>query len=235
MLVSLWSAKGGAGTTVVAGALASVLAGSDPSGALLVDLAGELPAALGLPEADGPGVAAWCHAGDDVAPDGLGRIEVAVAPGVGLVPLGPGSLAGVSAHRAEVLAALLGAEPRAVVVDCGRLGATEVDGPARHVVAAAASPSLLVLRSCYLHLRQALAAPIRPTGVVLVEESGRALGPDDVEAVLDVPVVACIAVEATVARAVDAGLLAARTPRSLDRVLRRAFAAPITGPGAVDR
>ena len=49
MLIACWSAKGGAGTTVVTAALGLVLARRHPAGALLVDLAGDLPAALGLP------------------------------------------------------------------------------------------------------------------------------------------------------------------------------------------
>ena len=52
-----WSAKGGSGTTVVAAALALVLARQQPT--TLVDLAGDIPAALGLPQPSGPGVADW--------------------------------------------------------------------------------------------------------------------------------------------------------------------------------
>ena len=49
VLVTCWSVKGGSGTTVVAAALALSLARRD-EGALLVDLAGDVPAALGCPE-----------------------------------------------------------------------------------------------------------------------------------------------------------------------------------------
>ncbi|MFZ2440837.1 MAG: hypothetical protein WAW51_00670, partial [Ilumatobacteraceae bacterium] len=52
-----WSAKGGSGTTVVSAALALVLSHRRP--ALLVDLAGDAPAALGIAEPAGPGVADW--------------------------------------------------------------------------------------------------------------------------------------------------------------------------------
>ena len=49
MHLSCWALKGGVGTTVVTAALGLTLhrAGRD---VLLVDLAGDLPAALGLPE-----------------------------------------------------------------------------------------------------------------------------------------------------------------------------------------
>ena len=58
--------------------------------------------------------------------------------------------------------------------------------------------------------------------MILVSEPGRALGAGDVEDVLGVPVRAEVAVEPSVARAVDAGLLTTRLPRSLERALRRA-------------
>nr|MBA3268215.1 hypothetical protein [Acidimicrobiia bacterium] len=55
MLIACWSPKGGSGTTVVATALGLILAGSEGS-SLLVDLAGDVPATLGLPEPAGPGL-----------------------------------------------------------------------------------------------------------------------------------------------------------------------------------
>ena len=60
---------------------------------------------------------------------------------------------------------------------------------------------------------------------MLVTESERVLGRDDVEAVLGVPVVADVPVNPAIARAVDAGLLASRLPRPLDRALRDGAAA----------
>ncbi|MBK5222152.1 MAG: hypothetical protein JJE52_04615 [Acidimicrobiia bacterium] len=214
--MSCWSAKGGSGTTVVAVSLALVLAARPGPGVLLVDLAGDAPAALGLPDPSGPGVAAWSAAGAEVPADALARIEVAVAPGLDLLPRGDGP--GMVGDRAELLVALLGADDRTVVVDCGTLST----GSAELAVAAAATTSLLVTRPCYLALRRAVAAPIRPSGAVLVNEPGRALDRGDIEAVLGVPVVAEVATDPSVARAVDAGLLASRLPRSLQRSLRGA-------------
>jgi hypothetical protein len=57
---------------------------------------------------------------------------------------------------------------------------------------------------------------------VLVTEPGRALGVADVEGTLHVPVRAEVAVDPSVARAVDAGLLASRLPRPLARSLEAA-------------
>jgi hypothetical protein len=215
VLVACWAAKGGSGTTVVSVALALVLARSSPTGSLLVDLDGDVPAVLGIPEPSGPGIAGWLAAGDSVPPDALRRLEMAVAGGVSLLPAG-GPLPDVG-DRGDVLATLLGVDARPVVVDCG----TNPVG-ARLAVAAAASRSLLVVRPCYLAMRRALAAPLRPSGIVLVDEPGRALGPDDVGAVLGVAIRAVVPCDPRIARAVDAGLLVDRLPSSMVRALGHA-------------
>jgi MinD-like ATPase involved in chromosome partitioning or flagellar assembly len=214
LLVACWSAKGGAGTTVVAASLSLLLARRDAPGALLVDLDGDAPGALGTAEPDGPGLAGWLAAGPEVPADALVRLESTPATGLGLLPRGTGPL---EPSRADVLVALLRQEPRTVVADCG----ADPEGVAASV-AAAADRSVLVTRACFLALRKALAAPLRPTEVVLLDEPGRALRAGDVEDVLGVPVVAEVAVDPAVARAVDAGLLAARLPRGLARELGRA-------------
>ncbi|MGA1515291.1 MAG: hypothetical protein ACO37U_06460, partial [Ilumatobacteraceae bacterium] len=54
MLTGLWTPKGGSGTTVTACALARL---HDP--ALIIDTAGDVPAVLGLADADAPGIRDW--------------------------------------------------------------------------------------------------------------------------------------------------------------------------------
>jgi MinD-like ATPase involved in chromosome partitioning or flagellar assembly len=216
MLVACWSAKGGSGTTVVAVALASLLARSAGE-AVLADLAGDVPAVLGIQESRGPGLADWMAAGDAVPADALARLEIPGPAGLRVLPAGRAQSADVPPGRGDVLAALLSADPRPVVVDCGATPA----GP-RLAVAATASTSLLVLRPCYLALRRAQSFPLRPSGVVLVDEPGRSLTADDIEAVLGVPVRAVITVEREIARAVDSGSFATRIPRRLERALRHA-------------
>ena len=232
MLIACWSPKGGCGTTVVSAALALVLAGEGPT--LLADLAGDVPAVLGVPDPAGPGLLHWLRAGADVDVDALARLEIDAAPDLRLLPAGveaPATAAGtpggdprewsgdddLDPARAPVLAAALAGDHRPVVADCGR-----ADAGAGLALAAGAGLSLLVLRPCYLALRRALAAPIRPSGVVLVTEEGRSLTRRDVEEVLGVPVRAEVARDPAVARAVDAGLLASRVPRGLERSLRSA-------------
>lgn len=224
MLIACWSPKGGSGTTVVATALALLLAESAPAGAVLADLAGDVPAALGLPEPTGPGLAEWLRAGDDVDGAALGRIATAVSPSLSVLAVGAPALRAVFRDpqaRGDALAAALSTDPRPVVADCGTV-ATGDDGALGAVLAARAAVSFAVLRPCYLALRRALAAPVRPSGVVLLTEPGRALGRSDVEAVLGVPVRADVEVDPAVARAVDAGLLATRLPARLARALRAA-------------
>jgi len=208
----------------VAAALAVVLSRSSPAGALVVDLAGDVPAVLGMrDEPNGSGVAEWLDGGEAVPADGLARVELPVHAGLALLPSGQTVLR-ASPSRAPALAALLAADPRAVVVDGGWVGTGAPPGRTELVgaLAANAEHSLLVLRPCFLALRRAVQAPIRPTGVILVAEEGRALSAADVEDVLGVPVQVAVTVTAQVARAVDSGLLASRLPRSLERELRRA-------------
>ena len=214
MLIACWSPKGGSGTTVVSCGLALVLARS--AAVAVADLAGDVPAALGVPEPASPGLLDWLAAGDDVPADALSRLEVDVRPGLTLLTRGAASPPpSAGTRRGEALAEALASHRDGVVVDCGR-----ADSPEALAVVGGADESLLVLRPCYLALRRALDVPIRPSGVVVVSEGGRSLDRHDIEAVLGVPVRAQVPVDAGVARAVDAGLLARRPPRALREALR---------------
>jgi hypothetical protein len=222
MVTLCWAAKGGSGTTVVAAALA--LSSGRPS--LLVDLDGELPAVLGLPEPDRPGVGEWLAS--DASTDHLAELLLDIAPQTWLLPW----QAATSELRHETVAAEHGARWTTlgdwlhdwsaqwgcdVTIDIG----TRLPPPA---LSARADRSLLVTRPCYLSLRRAVGSDVRPTGVILVDEPGRSLGQRDVEHALGVPVDAVVSVDPSVARAVDAGLLTGRVPRVMTRALRRAAA-----------
>ena len=211
MLITCWSSKGGSGTTVVAAALAVRLA-AEAGGVLLVDLGGDQPAALGLPE---PTVGLSSCAPDPGGAASLAghvrHLAIDAGGGVRLLPRGVGPL---DPRLGPPLAHLLGG-PEPVVVDAGAIG----PGAALDL-AAAATASLLVLRPCFLALRRAVAAPLRGSGVVLVDEPHRVLGVSDVEAALGIPVVAVVPWDAAIARRVDAGLLGSGLPRPLARALR---------------
>ena len=207
-MIVCWSVKGGSGTTVVACSL--MLLASRSRSALLVDLAGDVPTALGVPEPSTPGVSEWL-ASPTADADALDRLRVPISETAGLIPRGLGEL--VPSRWAELAAALIAGD--SVVVDAGT-------GPPPSELVAAADHSWLVIRPCYLALRRAVALQVRPTGVVLIAEPGRSLRAADVERAVGVPVVAEVITDPAVARAVDAGLLATRQPRSLAHALRGA-------------
>ncbi len=206
MLTICWAAKGGSGTTVVTAIRA--LGSSSP--VLLVDLAGDLPLALGIDRPDGPGVGEWL--GSNAPAGRLGALEVRVREGLAIIPAGERPDGPSAGDRWLALAAHLAADRRDVLVDAG----TRPPPPA---LLAACDRAWLVTRPCYLALRAAASSPVRPTGVVLVDEPGRALRPVDVEAAIGAPVVATVLLDPAVARAVDAGLLVGRVPAACRRVL----------------
>jgi MinD superfamily P-loop ATPase len=206
-----WSVKGGSGTTVVAAALSLLLCRTNPT--LLVDLCGDAPGALGMPEPAGPGVVDWLASPTSGA-DALHRLAVPARDGLEVVPCGSRSTP-VPPTRWWSLGEALQQPGRTVVVDAG------VGAPHAALLPAGAH-SLLVVRPCYLAIRRAVAAEARPTGIVLVTEPGRALGARDVERAVSAPVVAEVPYDPSVARAVDAGLLAVRLPGSIARPLRGA-------------
>lgn len=207
MITLCWAAKGGSGTTVVAATLAL----SNPEPTLLVDLAGDLPAVLGIPDPASPGVYDW--AASPAAADRLGVLALDVGPSTQLLP--SGARQAVDPVRWELLAGHLRADRRQVVLDAGT-------GDPPGALLRAADRAWLVTRPCYLSLRAAVRQVARPSGVVLVEEPGRALDAADVQSALAAPVVATLLVDPAVARAVDAGLVVSRLPAGYRRRLRSA-------------
>jgi len=208
MLTICWAAKGGSGTTVFAAAKAI----TSPKPTLLIDLAGDVMAVLGLPDPDGPGVHDWLRS--DAPPDRLARLEQGATDLLSVVPAGrtAGSDPG---RRWFELCAHLRAESRHVIVDAG-------SGRPPDALMAAADEALLVTRPCYLALRRAIALDLKPTGVVLIEEPGRSLRAADIEASIGAPVVSTALLDPAIARAVDAGLLLSRLPGAWRRQLRAA-------------
>lgn len=140
---------------------------------------------------------------------------------------GEGRSVRLDGHDRTTLAAILGARGDGPVIPGLTLGADDGadwdvvvhDGPAGHGI------NLLVIRPCYLALRLALNRGLcqAAAAVVVVSEPGRALGCDDVAAVTGLPVMDSVPLRADIARAVDAGVFAARLPEPLasaaDRIL----------------
>jgi hypothetical protein len=208
-VLCFWSAKGGAGCSVTAAAVA--LLAAERGQTLLVDLVGEQSAVLGIPSVAGPGLSEWLHRPGPPPPDALARLERPVADGLALLAVAGDGDGGVPAGRLELLGHLLATDRRCVVVDVGRWDDRWTP------VAGRATARVLVTRLCYLALRAASERPT-PTGVVVLAEPGRALTPGDVASVLDAPVLVRVPIDPAVARVVDAGLLTGRIPRPLRRL-----------------
>jgi MinD-like ATPase involved in chromosome partitioning or flagellar assembly len=100
--------------------------------------------------------------------------------------------------------------------------------PAAHPWTRRADACVLVTRPCYLALRHATGQR-RPDHVVVITEPGRALDTGDIEAVTGTPVTAVVGHDPHIARAVDAGTLTTRLPRSLARALAPLAAAITAG------
>ncbi len=220
MTIVCWSVKGGSGTTVVAAALALVLAAERETGespVVAVDLAGDLPTALGVAEPGGPGVRRWMLAEPPPGAASLQRLAIPAGPALAIIPAGEPELAqepgATERSRWERLADALGEIDAPVVVDAGT-------GMPPGELLTAASVSLLVVRPCYLALRRAVSVAAGATVVAVVREAGRALGAQDIGRALGVSSVIELPCDPGIARAVDAGLLAGRLPTALARSLR---------------
>jgi hypothetical protein len=210
MLVVFWSAKGGAGVTVVAAATALVTARQRPT--ILLDLGGDALAALGLADPIGPGVLDWLDA-PTAGAAGLFGLATEAAEGLRAIGAGTNANRDVGCDEWQRIADACASYRDLVVVDAG--GRLPPDA-----VHTRATRSFLVTRACFLGLRRAAAHSSLASSAVLVTEPGRALTSDDVERALRVPVDAQLSWDPAVARAVDAGLLSSRLPSSLVRQLR---------------
>jgi hypothetical protein len=202
-----WAAKGGSGVTVVTATLAL----SCPTASLLVDLAGELPAVLGVERPTSQGVADWLRS--DAPSAALDDLAVEVDRSTRLIPRGSPPVEGGSARWTELVEWL--ARRPSVFIDAGT-------GVPPLGLLAGDVRSLLVTRSCYLALQRLSSLGCRPDAVVLLSEPGRSLRPFEVERAAGAPVVARVSYDPAVQRAVDSGLLHSRVPRLLARELRGA-------------
>ena len=218
MLISVWSPKGGSGTSVFAAALSIVLARRGP--ARLADLAGDQPAILGMSEPVA-GLRNWLAVGPGAPAEAVERIAVEVCRGLTLLPTGPTRSVRVNPEAGAALGVILREDPIPTVADLG----TAPEGAVR-AVGEVADHSVVLIRGCYLALRRAVRHPLldKANAVVLVEEPGRALRSREIADVLGVSVVARVPVRTGIARIVDAGVLPARLPEMLANPAHRLLA-----------
>ena len=212
----MWSLKGGQGTSTTA-ALTAIRAAQDRNRPVrLVDLGRDQPAIFGAAEIGDVGLAQWTQS--DLGTDALDRSLVELTPNLSLLPKGSLPLSG---QRAGELVEWL-KQDHTTVVDAGTLSFGRDDDwqdSLQHKIIAESDQSILVTRACYLSLRRTVSSPLRPTGVVLVAEAGRALTRTDCERAIGTPIVATVAIDPDTARAVDAGMLRTRVPKQAARSL----------------
>jgi MinD superfamily P-loop ATPase len=213
-MIVCWSVKGGSGTTVVAAALALVLAQRHEAGARLIDMSGDTPSALGMSEPASEGIAEWLNAADHPGVEALNNLILPVTAHLGVIPRGHNVIVPslVNLDRLRDLAEVIAQSTMPTVVDAG-------SGLAAIPIIEHATRSLLIIRPCYLALRRASLLTTKPHGIIVITEPGRALGVHDVESVVGAPVLAEIPFDPAIARAVDAGLLAGRVPTLLAKHL----------------
>ncbi len=209
-MIVCWTVKGGSGVSVTAALIARVIA--EQGTAVLADLAGDQPALLGFEERPVPGFKQWAEASAHAPDDSLSRLAVAGADDVHLIGTGVTGPAEVSAAVAGVAGVRVWQSASVDVVDAGCI--TPQSRLAASVVSKAPE-SWLVIRPCFLALSRAVASPLAPTKVIVIEEPGRSLDHRDVEAVLGVEDVAVLKWDNSLARAVDAGRLASYKGRNL--------------------
>ena len=167
---------------------------------LLIDLCGDVPAAIGMAEPHGPGINDWLNEDNIGDPQQMVMLGTPVIPG--LVVLHRGARFVTGEPRWEALAAAISSLPHDVIIDAGTTYVPEVLTQAVNNVS-------MVVKPCYLSLRRA-SRLARPSNVFVIKEENRALTVKDVGNVLGVPVAAEIPYEPAISRAVDAGLLTAR-------------------------
>ncbi len=199
MSIIFTSPKGGSGTTVTAAAYA-LLSARRGVRTVLVDLCGDMPAALGLPESTSPGVNDWLGEGHDSTTASLLSCGTEAEPNLLVVHRGSQFIDGAPAWHE--LARFIRSSPHNVVVDAG-VGAV----PA--VLHDTGATVATVVRPCYLSLRRAIALQ-RPVHAFIVKEDGRALTVNDVVQVLGATSHCVVPHTPAIARAVDAGLLPSR-------------------------
>ena len=209
MFTILSSPKGGTGTSVVAASLAIVSSSSTPT--LLVDLAGDQAAILGLPQPP-IGLSDWANG---MTYREFDEIISLCHDNLYLAPTGTFDFETLNANAWDKLLRALSlkhSEGYNIIVD---LGQADIPLALRKIV----DTCYLVTRPCYLALRRAVDLETAFSGVIVVNEPDRVLTSRDVESVLKLKCVAEIPYTSEISRRVDSGLLKSRLPMALQSVL----------------
>lgn len=232
MLTICRSSKGGSGTSTVTAGLAVLTAlhhfeppqveRCNPASPLVIDLAGDLPAILGVAYPTS-GLAEWLTRFVD---HDFSDLVITCGRSLRLMSSGSFALPDASSALWNRLAAIVHDEinkGHQVFIDCGTQ-------PIPESLLQKKTPEsqriLLILRPCYLALRRAMSHSDDADGIVLITGGGRVLTRRDVESVLGVPIVAEVPLDPDIARRVDSGLFHSRLPKVLTANLTPLILAP---------
>ena len=209
MLIILSSPKGGSGTSVVTASLAIVSSSSTPT--LLVDLAGDQAAIMGLPEPP-VGIKDWTNG---MTHREFDEILIACNDNLQLAPFGSSAVEIFSTSAWGNLAReLMQRESNGVniIIDFGQ-------GDLPLAFNKLTDMHFMVTRPCYLSLRRAVNIEQKFSGVIVVQEHDRVLTTSDVESVMKLKCVAEVPYSSEISRRVDSGLLKSRLPVPLHAAL----------------
>ena len=209
MLIILSSPKGGSGTSVVTASLAIVSSSSTPT--LLVDLAGDQAAIMGLPEPP-VGINDWTNG---MTHREFDEILIACNDNLQLAPFGSSAVEIFSTSAWGNLAReLMQRESNGVniIIDFGQ-------GDLPLAFNKLTDMHFMVTRPCYLSLRRAVNIEQKFSGVIVVQEHDRVLTTSDVESVMKLKCVAEVPYSSEISRRVDSGLLKSRLPVPLHAAL----------------
>lgn len=219
MFISVWSPKGGVGTSTVAVALASTITECYRD-VRLVDLGGDGPAIIGANVPAQLGVADFLRAAPTAPTKALDALAVDIGERFSYV--GPGRTTDADRFDAAATAQLvtgLRSHAAICVVDC-----RTVDTAVERTLVLNSDLALVVVQPCFVLLQRTtrlqpqLAAS---SGVVYFEDPGRSLTSADVGGILGRPLLARVQRSNDVARTIDAGVLLRRRPVSLFTPIER--------------
>lgn len=207
--MAMIGAKGGVCTTTTALLAAKRLKmAAEPT--VLVDLTGDLGVVLGTAP-DLEGIAEALREGREASPVRSHLIDV--APGVQLLPHGAGALPAELDENWIDMWSQLHALDASAIIDAGR-GREALDR-----VAHSNARRVMVMTCCYQALHRGREIVPDVDDVVVVTDAQRALGLADIEAALGRHADAVVAMDRSISRWADAGLIldrTAKTSQSLD-------------------
>ncbi|MEI7507095.1 MAG: hypothetical protein WCK23_09790 [Actinomycetes bacterium] len=216
MLIILSSPKGGSGTSVVAASLAIASSSSTPT--LLVDLAEDQAAIMGLPEPP-VGLSDWVNG---MTHHDFEEILITCNDNLQLAPSGSSAIEILSTTAWTNLAQEVmqkESDGYNIIIDFGQANLPLAFNKLAHT-------HYMVTRPCYLSLRRAVNLDQKFSGVIVVQEHDRVLTTSDVESVLKLKCAAEVPYSSDISRRVDSGLLKSRLPAPLHAAL-----SPLVTPG----